>query len=61
VLFDDRDERPGTKFADAELIGLPYRVTVSERTLGEGKIEFSRRSGGEAELLTPEELLAKIA
>lgn len=61
VLFDDRDERPGAKFADAELIGLPYRVTISERSLGEGKIEFSRRTGGEAELLTPDELLAKIA
>lgn len=61
VLFDDRNERPGAKFADAELIGLPYRVTISERTLAEGKVEFSRRSGGETELLTPEELLAKIA
>lgn len=64
VLFDDRDERPGAKFADAELIGLPYRVTISERSLGEGKVEFTRRSGetaGQAELLTPDELLAKIA
>lgn len=61
VLFDDRDERPGAKFADAELIGLPYRVTISERLLGEGKLEFSRRTGGEIELLTLDELLAKIA
>jgi len=61
VLFDDRDERPGAKFADAELIGLPYRVTISDRSLAEGKVEFSRRSGGDLELLTPEELLAKIA
>lgn len=61
VLFDDRDERPGAKFADAELIGLPYRVTVSARTIAEGKLEFSRRNGGEAELLTLDELLAKIA
>ncbi len=61
VLFDDRNERPGAKFADAELIGLPYRVTISERLLGEGKLEFSRRSGGEQELLTLDELLAKIA
>jgi len=60
VLFDDRDERPGAKFADAELLGLPYRVTISER-LGEGSLEFTRRSGGETEVLTPEELLAKIA
>lgn len=61
VLFDDRDERPGAKFADAELIGLPYRVTISERLLGEGKLEFTRRNGGETELLTLDELLATIA
>lgn len=61
VLFDDRDERPGAKFADAELMGIPYRVTISERLLGENKLEFTRRSGGENELLTLEEVLAKIA
>lgn len=60
VLFDDRDERPGAKFADAELIGLPYRVTISERLLGEGKLEVTRRNGGETELLTLDELLATI-
>ncbi len=61
VLFDDRDERPGAKFADAELIGLPYRVTISERLIGEGKLEFTPRNGGDQELLTLDELLAKIA
>lgn len=61
VLFDDRNERPGAKFADAELIGLPYRVTISERLLGEEKLEFTRRNGGETELLTLDELLATIA
>ena len=61
VLFDDRDESPGAKFADAELIGLPYRVTISERLLEEGKLEFTRRNRGETELLTLDELLAKIA
>jgi prolyl-tRNA synthetase len=61
VLFDDRNERPGAKFADAELIGLPYRVTISERLLGEGKLEFTRRNGGETQLLTLDELLATIA
>ena len=61
VLFDDRDERPGAKFADAELIGLPYRVTISERLIGEDKLEFTPRNGGEQELLTLDELLAKIA
>lgn len=61
VLYDDRDERPGAKFADAELLGIPYRVTVSERLLEGGKFEFTPRSGGDTELLTPEELLAKLA
>jgi prolyl-tRNA synthetase len=61
VLFDDRTERPGAKFADAELIGLPYRVTISERLLAENKLEFTRRTNGETELLTLDELLAKIA
>lgn len=61
VLFDDRDERPGAKFADAELLGLPYRVTISERLLEEGRLEFTRRNGGETELLTLDEVLAKIA
>ena len=60
VLFDDRNERPGAKFADAELIGLPYRVTVSERLLAEQKFEFTLRKTGETELLTLDELLAKI-
>lgn len=61
VLFDDRDERPGTKFADAELIGLPYRVTISERLLEQGKLELTYRNSGETELLTLDELLAKIS
>ena len=61
VLFDDRAERPGAKFADAELMGLPYRITISERLIGEGKLEFTRRNSGETELLTLDELLAKIA
>lgn len=61
VLFDDRNERPGAKFADAELIGLPYRVTMSERLLAENKLELTVRNSGETELLTLDELLAKIA
>jgi prolyl-tRNA synthetase len=61
VLYDDRDERPGAKFADAELLGIPYRLTVSERLLEGGKFELTPRSGGDTELLTPDELLAKLA
>lgn len=61
VLFDDRDERPGAKFADADLMGMPYRVTISERLLAEDKLELTVRNSGETELLTLEELLGKIA
>ncbi len=47
VLFDDRDVRPGEKFADSELIGLPYRVVVSDRGLEKDEIEVMKRSTGE--------------
>jgi len=61
VIYDDRDERPGVKFADAELMGIPYRVTVSDRNLAEGKYEMTVRNSGETNLLTREELLAKLS
>ncbi|MGB4762680.1 MAG: aminoacyl--tRNA ligase-related protein [Candidatus Saccharimonas sp.] len=61
VIYDDRDERPGAKFADAELMGIPYRVTVSDRLLVEQKFEFTSRKTGVAELLTHDELLAKLS
>lgn len=60
VLYDDRDERPGTKFADAELMGIPYRVTVSDRLMEAGRYELTPRTGGETVLLTREELLDKL-
>ncbi len=47
VLLDDRDARPGVKFADAELIGIPYRVTVGPRALAEGEVEFVERATGD--------------
>ncbi len=62
VLYDDRKERPGAKFADAELIGLPHRVTISERLIAEGVVEYtSRQASEETAKLTADELLAKIA
>lgn len=61
VLYDDRDERPGTKFADAELMGIPYRVTVSDRLLEAEKYEFTERKTGVTKELTREELLAKLS
>jgi prolyl-tRNA synthetase len=49
VLIDDRDERPGVKFADAELIGIPYRITVGPRGLADGVVELTERRSGESE------------
>jgi prolyl-tRNA synthetase len=52
VLYDDRDESPGVKFNDADLIGLPLRITVSERSLQNGGVEFKRRDS-EERLIVP--------
>jgi len=60
VLYDDRDERPGAKFADAELMGIPYRVTVSDRLIEAGNYEVTTRATGETELLTRSELSSKL-
>ncbi len=58
VLYDDRAERPGVKFNDAELMGIPYRVTLSDR-LGD-KLELTNRKTGSQDILTVDELLAKL-
>ena len=47
VLFDDRDERPGVKFKDADLIGLPYRIAVGKKGLAEGVVEVKARRSPE--------------
>jgi prolyl-tRNA synthetase len=52
VLYHDLDERPGAKFAAADLIGIPWQVLVGPRSLAEGKVEVKRRAGGEKELLS---------
>lgn len=51
VIIDDRDERPGVKFADAELVGIPFRVTVGPRGLTAGTVEVTARATGETEEL----------
>ena len=61
VLWDDRDARPGEKFADAELMGLPHRVVVSPKTIAVDKIEYKVRRGDDAELLTSDELFKKLS
>lgn len=60
VLFDDRDIRAGEKFADADLIGIPWRVVVSEKTLSEGKVELKSRTQDTSSLITEEELLERF-
>ena len=60
VLFDDRDLRPGQKFADAELMGIPYRVTVSDRLMESGEFEIVARKTGEMEMASREQLMAKF-
>ena len=56
VIFDDRDLRPGQKFADAELMGIPYRIVISDKTLADGKVEVTERETGESKLYTIDDL-----
>jgi prolyl-tRNA synthetase len=63
VLIDDRDERPGVKFKDADLIGIPVRVTVGEKGLAEGKVEIKARNGSngpKGELVAVEDAAARV-
>lgn len=59
VVIDDRDERPGVKFKDADLIGFPYRITVG-KTIQEGLVEFKTRATGEIITLKPDEAVEKL-
>lgn len=59
VVLDDRNERPGVKFKDADLIGFPFRITVG-KTISEGKVEFVERSSGEKVELTPQDAIDKV-
>ncbi len=56
VLYDDRDMRPGEKFADADLLGLPHRVVVSAKTVAQGSLEYKRRTASESQMLGLDEL-----
>ena len=60
VLLDDRDERPGVKFKDADLIGFPYRVTVGPKGVAAGTVELHARRDGEASDLKIEHAAATI-
>ncbi|KKP82322.1 MAG: Proline-tRNA ligase [Candidatus Moranbacteria bacterium GW2011_GWF2_35_54] len=60
VLFDDRDARAGEKFADSDLIGIPYRIVVSDRSIQAGGVEFKKRNESESEIVKVEEILGKV-
>ncbi len=57
VLFDDRSERPGVKFHDADLLGAPYQVVIGEKNLKEGKIEIKERRTGVSTLIEVEQVI----
>lgn len=59
AVIDDRDERPGVKFKDADLIGFPYRITIG-KTIVEGNVEFKTRLSGEIETIKPEEAVERM-
>jgi prolyl-tRNA synthetase len=60
VLYNDLDERPGSKFAATDLIGIPWQVVVGPKGLAEGKLEVKRRTDGSRQLLTPEDTMALL-
>jgi prolyl-tRNA synthetase len=61
VLYDDRDERAGAKFKDADLLGIPLRITVGKRGLAEGSVEYKRRGEKDAQLVPVGEIAARVA
>jgi prolyl-tRNA synthetase len=60
VLLDDRDERPGVKFNDADVIGIPLRLTVGEKNLKQGKVEIKARRSGEVTLVDLQKASEKV-
>ena len=61
VLFDDRGEKAGFMFSDADLIGIPFRAIVSPKSLAQGKVEFKLRTSRDAELLPIEDAAKLLA
>jgi prolyl-tRNA synthetase len=60
VLIDDREERPGVKFKDADLIGIPYRLTVGKRYVQEGLVEIRRRRDGDTLAVPPDQVVDEL-
>jgi prolyl-tRNA synthetase len=61
VLFDDRDERPGVKFKDADLIGAPVRLVVGAKALAEGSVELSHRKDRQRHMVPVAEAVGRVA
>jgi prolyl-tRNA synthetase len=61
TLYHDLDERPGAKFATADLIGVPWQILVGPRSLAEGKVEVKRRADGTRDLMSPADALARLS
>ena len=60
VLLDDRDERPGIKFKDADLIGIPYRITIGKHFVQEGEVEIRARADGKTQSLSLEKAMTEV-
>ncbi len=60
VLIDDRDERPGVKFKDADLIGIPVRITIGDKALKDGNVEIKPRNAKDAELVPVDQAAARV-
>ncbi|MSU55366.1 MAG: hypothetical protein EXS46_02380 [Candidatus Taylorbacteria bacterium] len=60
VLYDDRDLRAGEKFADSDLIGIPVRIVMSDKTIAAGKFEYKRRLEEKSELIDESEMISRI-
>jgi prolyl-tRNA synthetase len=60
VLFDDRDERAGVKFNDADLIGIPKQIVIGDRNLKEGKVEIKDRQSGQTELVPVDSIVSRL-
>ena len=60
VIYDDRDVRPGEKFADADLLGIPLRVVISEKNIAKGELEIKNRTQKESKYIKPDDLMKII-
>jgi prolyl-tRNA synthetase len=61
VLYDDRSLSPGAKFADADLIGIPHRIVISQKTLAQGKCEYKKRTDTASQLLNQEDIISILS